>query len=125
MNLDQQVCSLELAKRLKELGVNKPSIFWHMKRIDSSHFISSAYGCDCWVELPYDNEIFCHAYTVAELGEMLHHAASYKEDDNFYICILFNVPGGFRQEANTEANARAKMLIHLIENGHVKVEDIN
>jgi len=31
MNLKQQVCSLDLAKRLKELGVKQESMFWYMK----------------------------------------------------------------------------------------------
>lgn len=30
MNLEQQVCSLENAKRLKELGVKQDSLFWHV-----------------------------------------------------------------------------------------------
>jgi hypothetical protein len=28
MNLNQQVCSLELARKLKELGVKQESYFW-------------------------------------------------------------------------------------------------
>ena len=30
MEIEDQVCSLELAKKLKELGVKQKSLFWHI-----------------------------------------------------------------------------------------------
>lgn len=62
MKLEDQVVSLELAKRLKELEVMQESLF---------------FWCDNWVHSqdsvyhsPTSSETFS-AFTVAELGEML------------------------------------------------------
>ena len=101
MTLKDQVCSLKLAKRLKELGVKHNS-----------------------------------AFTVAELGEMLPNfiqdgdkrdcrLTMYKKSKYFTVSYQFlkyengrivdsNNWGEFNDEV--EADARAKMLIYLIEN---------
>lgn len=121
MKLEDQVCSLELAKKLKELGVESPSFF--------AYFKLPSYEKEWEVNKQLGN-IGLPAYTVAELGEML--------PDNLCMCgehpNLFIAKG--TQESNkwtigystmersvtpfyteeNEANARAKMLIYLIEN---------
>jgi len=126
MKLEQQVVSLELAKQLKELGVKQESLWWWRLYSDGTG------GMDWHLEL-YNNkdkdkaydEI--SAYTVAELGEML----PYKLDDYWYSAnngskelwccwnkhSVYNHAWEDTSNANTEANARAKMLIWLIENG--------
>lgn len=128
MKIEDQVCSLELAKRLKELGVKQDSLFcWHDDTILEY--------------LPSDirNEKVCiAAFTVAELGEMLPESyksefisksrlAIYKHHYGYYICYEGLDYEGWKKimtiefKEETEANARAKMLIWLIEQGHVKV----
>lgn len=125
MKLEDQVCSLELAQKLKVLGVKQNSVFWWMQRKGGSIFVSSAYGCDCWVELPYDNEIFCCAFTVAELAEYFpENIASGKDFSGSYFCRVFNKDDMIFFDG-TEADARAKALIYLIENKLVKVSDGN
>lgn len=127
MPLEKQVASLELSKKLKELG---------MKQHDSAVFEwrpyakgSSAEGEYYLVLVPrrdgygiYDSNGSA-AFTVAELGEMLPYAglgayliACKGRDD--WSCAY-----GLQKTifSGTEANARAKMLIYLIENNLIKI----
>jgi hypothetical protein len=60
MELEKQICSLELAKKLKELGVKQDSLFWWVNgrgrmELHDKHTDSDSVS----------------AFTVAELGEML------------------------------------------------------
>lgn len=139
MKLEQQVCSLDLAKRLKELGVNQDSIYiwttrtepatlWSLDRYEE-HFgddIGSGYD-----EFP--------SFTVAELGEMLPESVNPKNDYEYFLEIGHDSYGWYivyRSEPDeerimsdlgeilrddSEANARAKMLIYLIENNLIKI----
>ena len=76
MKLEEQVCSLELAKRLKELGVKQESLFRWTHALAWSKSTDGrktpGRGKD-YVE--YGNakahKDFIAAFTVAELGEML------------------------------------------------------
>jgi hypothetical protein len=121
MILEQQVCSLELAKRLKELGVKQESYF-HWK-----HLTDSPTGpIDKWVLVDYKGSSFSYsfyhisAFTVAELGEMLprgYISGQSKNDGGHFFCRPD--AGGKAADhftiASTEADARAKMLIYLLE----------
>jgi hypothetical protein len=130
MQLEQQVCSVELARKLKELGVKQKSHFWW-----SRSWIESFENQMDWKLCRFGetfNEITrCSAFTAAELGEMLpHNHASQRKD----------IPGkkgeGVRKEwiayhlvvdetqmvyerGDTEANARATLLTHLLEKGMI------
>ena len=125
MPLEQQVCSYELAKRLAELGVRQESVFWWVDRT-----------------LTYTGGLASHAqrqgglaaFTVAELGEMLPDDLTipskngkphthwlrfgrYRGAGTRFWCAY---PGGtartnFEERAHTEADARAKLLIYLLE----------
>jgi hypothetical protein len=136
MKLEQQVVSLELAKRLKELGVKQESYFdW---QVPKSRTIPE--GQLLRVE-NFDSEFFDYfsAFTVAELGEMLplYTKTWYclsSSDTNNWIGKIGQLPeanykifpfNGRSVEigreityfyANSEAGARAKMLIYLLEN---------
>lgn len=125
MKLDQQVCSLELAKRFKELGVKQESLFYW------EHYSINGW-CIEWCELGPFSEHAVSAFTVAELGEMLPDCIKYeygyeayiksqKKDTEYkiYLDDLEKVAIFFDEN---EANARAKMLIYLLENG--LIEDI-
>lgn len=122
MTLKQQVVSLELAKKLKELGVKQESLFdwvmvgkwWRcqMSRRDSS---VAFFGGEPEV---------ISAFTVAELGEMLpkffHVSWQKTNDDGSGMIEILDIATGKKYHSldePSEANARAKMLIHLIENG--------
>ncbi len=113
MKLEKQVCSLELSKRLKELGFEQESYFKYMEA-NGKYVLMEGY--------PISN--FCSAYTVAELGEMLpsdFHTNRIEMPTkevgvkkNEYHCWAWNFKNP--QFGDTEANARAKMLIYLKEN---------
>jgi hypothetical protein len=118
MILDQneQVCSLELARKLQQLGVRQDSLLKH------------------WMEHPATgmntiprSQIELAAYSISELGTIITESLK----DVFAFAIITEV---FQTEklryrvqlrcevghmgsavADTEADARAKLLIHLIE----------
>lgn len=121
MELEDQVVSLELAKKLKEAGVKQESYFvwaklgempekWNVQRKDTQ----------------YPDEYA--AFTVAELGEML--PAFIRRHDQ-KMCELWLKREQSRWLISyrgyvtlkiqaSEADARADMLLYLIENGLVK-----
>ncbi len=72
MSLEEQVCSLDLAKRLKELGVKQESTFYWKHNTESptgkfDERVLTHYGQPYRVNSTYH----VSAFTVAELGEML------------------------------------------------------
>jgi hypothetical protein len=144
MKLEQQVCSRELAEKLKKLGVKYTSLFIWMYISDNFEdndevveedrdFVLQEWDDDGgWVEPYYP------AFTVAELGEMLPDEIEIGEESYWLYTgrglnqswdIGYRENGSigisFIQNSDTEADARAKMLIYLIENNLLKVEDIN
>lgn len=107
MELENQVCQLDLAKRLKELGVKQES-YW--KWDEFGHLL------DIYYEEKNPGVPFVSAFTVAELGEMLpKDIDTYKTDKGTFWCHDPITEGMFFEE-KTEADARAKMLIYLLEN---------
>lgn len=118
MKLEDQVCNLELAKKLKELRVKQKSLwYWCLTRLeDESYFElndsnrhSSGHLFKKWYS----------AFTIAELGEMLPKTfGSMKSYTKGFICSHENDEEIIYDK--TEANARAKMLIYLIEKGFLK-----
>ena len=142
MNLENQVCSLDLAKRLKKLGVKQESLFYWIY----SPYITEDFT---WV-LMYRNENqinkfvnnveFISAFTVAELEELLPFyiqtqvTGSSSYDGKYYLKIEKGVedwligyvmdhklPPLIALMRKNLTTAFAEMLIWLIENGHVKV----
>ena len=111
MKLENQVCSLELAKKLKELGVKQESYFY-WQEFEGQVALRSAYRGN---ELPRDDRY--SAFTVAELGEMLPMIYTPVKDINgFKEKWLWVNNKAEKHWENTEADARAKILIYLLEN---------
>jgi len=116
MELEEQVTSVGLSNKLRDLfdaaRVQKPSIFFRDWRGAKEDEIGIWKGFkQDWCE---DN-IPC--YTVAELGEMLPREAW--GCDNIrkkYRVWWKQAPVETDWVADTEADARAKMLIYLLEN---------
>lgn len=129
MELEKQVCSLEYAKKLKELGIKQESIFyWGKPKTINGYglcYIAMMFSCS---EDHYD-ELYS-AFTGTELGNIFLSFSnngfrnifyektctnswiiSYKHQKNKYDFIVDDI---------NEANARAKMLIYLLENGLIK-----
>lgn len=113
MKLEDQVVSLEQAKRLKELGVLQESCFYYNQYDNTVHLDIAKDHCGgderCW-----------SAFTVAELGKML--PAGYKTTKGHSVFIVEGMPDEpfSIQRESTEADARAKMVIYLLEEGLLK-----
>lgn len=115
MDLKDQTCTAEQGARLVELGVKPVATFYHMAPKDGPHGPYIQYGWSSGAVAP--------AYNVSELGEMLHSRfVTHKSTDRYdlrqgvyYVLSLRQSECG-RQYGNTEAEARAAMLIHLLEN---------
>lgn len=126
MKLEDQVVSLELAKKLKELGVQQDSYFMYFPIYD--HHSGTAEVIE-WRLVCEKNEIhgseIISAFTVAELGEML--------KDYDLECVWFEgeqAYGAFQTNSGvdtcygrTEAEARAKLLVYLLESKLMEVKD--
>lgn len=115
MKLEKQVTSLELSKKLKKLGVEQNGYFDWMKG-----GIVAESGV-------YSGKI-CSAFTPAELGKVLpeyiekgdyvYYQSTYKLEGK-WNCAFSETEGRLdfpETRDKTEANARAIMLIYLIEN---------
>jgi hypothetical protein len=136
MKLEQQVTSLELSKRLEELGVEQESLFFWQ---GTAGEIELGRGCalSFGQEIQFLDVVNVSAFTVAELGEILPgHVTRFKPNGDIFssqlsfwnlsykhmgrigvwqdevACLDFEDGG----KEGSEANVRAKMLIYLIEN---------
>jgi len=128
MDIEKQVISLDLAKKLNQLGVKKPSYMWwrndfadNPRKYEDKWYLipDSDYPCTGEHESrAYDNNWYLlAAYSVAELGEILpagmqSNRIDFKDGDQWH-CWAWNFGNTFFEK--TEANARAKMLIYFIE----------
>lgn len=129
MKLEQQVVSLELAKKLKELGVKQDSLYvwsqccndpeWNIEAI-AWHNNSTGEWDDGHI---LDESKIFSAFTVAELGEMFPDFWTIMWQGDkvppHSLIVITNEENGKRYQEradDTEADARAKMLIYLLEN---------
>lgn len=123
LEVEKQVCSLPLAIKLKNLGVNQETIFYYEaskdKRQDDegkwrpTHYdITARNKHDITAfAAEWGYKRFISAYTVAELGELI------KGFSPSYCSSTWSVwLGDCHIEDDNEANARAKVLIYLLEN---------
>lgn len=104
--IKHQLCSLELSKRLKELGVKQESYF-------------------CWWQA--DNLENYSAFTASELGEILPKGTVLTNGNKTFWEICINIPIAENRlhfnkfvsdkiKTVNEADARATMIIYLLEN---------
>lgn len=132
MKLEQQVCSLELAKKLKELGVKQDSLFyWTQRAIEYNGHAPTEWKIQTYKGHDNDMYPFISAFTVAELGELMPYWLYIKGHPQ--ICCyaqgktiqavdlekheICEYKGNLLEwKADTEADARAKILVYLLEN---------
>jgi hypothetical protein len=114
MKISNQVCTLEQAKRLKELGVCQESYFHYGDHMDGVF--------ESWMH-EGDEDTFYAAFTVAELGAMLKGCETYprKSDRNDYWFIYLEKFEHFK----TEAEGRAAILIYRLEKGASTIAEVN
>lgn len=123
MKLEQQVVSLELAKRLKELGVKQES-FFHWVEVMNADFMENT---GSHFELRQNHGVGRDSYaafTVAELGEMLPDNVKSQKTwaEDFKWRCEREVKGYVSASGGaTEAEARGLMLAYLIENNLLSV----
>lgn len=134
MKLEDQVCNLQLSKRLNELGVRQESLFYwwrHKSLLDEDWLLDTTYRKEPLGHENLQNFICISAFTVAELGIMI--------DNDFFLPHKLNNDHWFMDDEiislrkkwqpeiyeKTEANARAKMLIYLIENKLINLGEPN
>jgi hypothetical protein len=123
MKLEHQVCSLDLAKRLKELGVRQESEFYWRKIREGDWMLVSAYET---IGQHHPEVEHVRAFTVAELGEMLPSFCRFWRNGKKSGPLAWTGhyepidDSAFGELGDTEAEVKAKMLIHLIEKGIVK-----
>ena len=117
MKIENQVCSLKLAKKLKKLGVKQDS-FWVWAK-DGSMFSDGEIGLR--PNHGKDDEYIASAFLSGELGEKLPVAIETKKTSNSsWFCGDKSIQDSrnFRvyRAGKTEAEARGKMLAYLIKN---------
>lgn len=113
MPLEKQVTSLELSKKLENLGVKQDSLFYH-----DNH---SEYGEGWLITQEPESDEYISAFTVAELGELLpaHIQCDKYQSSKYLWSMSWNDMKGesHNENANTEVEARGLMLVYLLENG--------
>ena len=119
MKLENQVCSLKLAKKLKKLGVKQDGLFCYVPNPDGKtlRLRSMEDRGTC------GRDAYISAFTVAELGEWFRdNYPIYIDQETVTVGGFWRIDFGDQQmvTAKTEANARAKMLIYLLENKLLK-----
>lgn len=148
MKLQDQVCTLEQAKKLKELGVKQESLFCFIgddnpdPKYNLPHDLYYSYqareefGASWW-------EHRIAAFTVAELGAMLP-GVDISKGEFMYFSMgskgghwFIDYNGSERKTIEckgeddlfemkeTEAGARAEMLIYLLENKLITIDEVN
>lgn len=119
MKLEDQVCSLELSEKLKELGVKQESLFWYTCFKNGTTDIHFQYDRKHIPPAHYS------AFTVAELSEMMPATLIiYKKFKEHWECVYEPIGISFMEyepirigfTGKNEADVRAKMLIYAIEN---------
>jgi len=138
MKLQNQVCSLESAKKLKKMGFKQESLWYWIK---DGYYRKDGYPHYNWKleteehwnvadaewgmcrELKKDKDIeFLSAYTVAELGEMLRNAYKKMKGKILYTSSarINQLNKRVHETLEREAESRAKILIYLKENKLLK-----
>lgn len=120
MNLEDQVCSLELAIKLKKLAVKQESYFKWEERENGDKEVYHSKATSC-------THKYYSAFTVAELGEILNEETYSRRMRKFEGWYCTYIRQGIEERlrntiAKTEADARANMLIYLLENRLIKNE---
>ncbi len=82
MNTEQQVCSLELSKRLKKLGIKQLSLFYYCERLTGYHN-ETEINLFMYNKTSLDEILKVSAFTVAELLAMLPNRITLKEGEPF------------------------------------------
>lgn len=126
MKIEDHVCSFEQAKKLKELGVKEPALFyWSIDKTTKEKALKHQLTMSPQVQNVTGKYFDRYsAYTVAELGVLL--PDYIVKTEKTYECILRwsdEIYHIMRFKSEMLAHAMADALIWLIENKYIDVED--
>lgn len=129
--IGNHVTSLDLSKRLCELGVKQTSSFyWYKDEVFNNNFVE-------YEELIYEDIHRSHpnpiklysAFLASELLELLPENIDLSKSDSKYWCDPSEGYGEVTDynycSDNNACNCLAIMLIHLLETGLIKAEDLS
>lgn len=140
METRKHVCSFEQAKKLKKIGLFQFSYV---------HYYEGQYKTVLWDKVgelyfrhagtkpnyPKGWDGYCSAYTTTELGEMLPEWVYSKKNSGGgerWVCMMVEghvrIPKKTKLKdfyAETEPEARAEMLIHLLKNKLISINKLN
>jgi len=139
LEFEKQFSSIDLSLKLKDLGASQETCFmWVLNKPD--------HPCAGWsifanslVSQKLSWEDKCSAYSCAELLELLPYKIKYDDDNivltsDFYhdkkrIMYIYDIEEGytpvFEETDTSEANARAKLLITLIESKLMEIPNVD
>lgn len=135
MKLEEQVCSVEYAQRLKEVGIHQVSLFYWQYFLGHNFII-----LDAATAATYTTETYS-AFSVGEIGELLRvfirnrqlailKEYSYHENNYYWSVTYIDTSQDLRLQSQFKrfceenmANALAKMLIYLLENNRMKLPE--
>jgi hypothetical protein len=121
MKLEEQVCALEYAKKLKEFGVNQDSLFYWSKWIEKYEVVMPMMG---------RNEDYISAFIASEIINLLPECIpnegdlmmwNYMEGDVRIYGVDYCGSGYEAHKDIKFVDALAKQLIYLIENKLVEI----
>lgn len=134
MNIEQQVISLDIAKKLKSLGVKQESYFLWISRMNGDEEVSYVSDEKDWKEF-CDGQygwVKLSAFTVAESGEMLPgHLQSDKYINSkngwgiYWSDMSVRGNKDHTEKGDKEADIRGEMLIYLLENNLINPKQTN
>lgn len=127
MKLQDQVCTLEQAKRLKELGVRQESHFYHHPNFDmptQGHTSVKKHGTMYKVtQVKNDIAVRLSAFTVAELGAMIGKGTN-------AAALLYDAVQARMNQSHSftialDVKFVANCVIGLLETGRLTPEEVN
>lgn len=112
MKLEDQVTSLELSKKLKEIGVKQESLFYWVDNEKWSDECQLEYIPE--LEFPRD-ENSISAFTVAELGELFPSISSAKIGGEWMVMLKGQWISPDPEMSKTEVEFRGRILLNILE----------
>lgn len=124
MEIQNQVCTKQQGEKLYSLGIQFAGsyFYWHFGSVSETWVIVNKEESNIFPSADYP------AFTVAELGVMLpalSHSWVTKGNSYFNCSDNFNVGISIVFCENTEAEARAALLIYLLEEKVITPEEVN
>jgi len=133
MNIEDQVVSVEVAKKLKEIGVEQESLFYW--RVWNDETVDCAIGYEDYDFSGAGRKIVerISAFTVAELMEQLpavietkagrYRLTIEKYEPRWYVSYIGTAGDALESVLNRKlADALGEMRLWLVKNGYVEVE---